>query len=40
MIDAARLILMSDPEKLAREGIGLAALCVVILSTLCLPALT
>jgi hypothetical protein len=38
MIDAARL-LTADPDKLAREAVGLAALCGVILAALFLPAL-
>jgi hypothetical protein len=39
MIEAARAILTADPDKLAREGLGLAALCVAILVALFLPAL-
>jgi len=31
--------LLNDPEKLAREAIGLAGLCAAILGALFLPAL-
>jgi hypothetical protein len=39
MFSAARRILAADPETLAREGLGLAALCTAILAGLFLPAL-
>jgi hypothetical protein len=39
MIDAARSMLNADPEALAREALGLAALCVAILAGLFLPLL-
>jgi hypothetical protein len=38
MIDAARL-LTAHPDKLVREALGLAALCVAILAALFLPTL-
>ena len=37
MIAAARCILNADPDQLARESLGLAALCVAILAGLFLP---
>ncbi len=39
MIDAARRMLNADPETLAGEAFGLAALCVAILAALFLPLL-
>lgn len=39
MRDAARRILRADPEILLRDSLGLAALCVVILTGFFLPAL-
>ena len=39
MIEAVRRIANADPEVLAREALGLAALCVAILAGLFLPAL-
>ncbi len=39
MIDAARRMIKADPDKLAREALGLSALCIAILAALCLPAI-
>ena len=38
MLDATRRMLNADPDRLAREAVGLAALCVAILAALFLPA--
>ncbi len=39
MIETARRMLDADPDVLAREAVGLAALCVAILAALFLPVL-
>ena len=39
MIRAARTVLKADPEVLASDAVGLAALCVAILAGLFLPLL-